>query len=494
MEKEGIVLMQGWEADRDEVPRTIAGLGAYTPNPKIALHAKKIKFKKVISEIQPSAVGLSVTTYKEFALLGEKVAEVNMTVPDAIIVVGGMYPTLFTPQTMSIPGLDIVVRGYGEQSWQTLTDELVILPHLEKNKRTSLLKKRLLGYPGIYFAKNKSLPEDLAMSPRLPLSKIRQPDYSISYPSVSSYFEGKREYSILELDSLKMGVDVLSGIGCDNSCAFCVIAGQRMNDSSNPIVEVRSAVAVVEEVETLVNLAGVNKLPVFLACPDSFARIDHLVEILDLLQARNLNDRISLTVDAKVRSFYQAINEHPEIIRSLKGRLWRVILGVESLDSSIQEYIGKSVSLDELATILQFSSDAEIIPTVQMLIGLPPDSDQTLQRSLEQLLLLRDSVPPFAVKFHRAVPFPGTIFYSDTVAAGLMNGYEHGTFSEFTVGEALIGTKLLSKEKVTYWIERFVTDFLNRDYLLGAAKDSREGLAFEMKRVAESSGFYDAGG
>ena len=120
--------------------------------------------------------------------------------------------------------------------------------------------------------------------------------------------------------------------------------------------------------------------------------------------------------------------------------------------------------------------------------GLSPDSPETLYRSLEQLLKVREAVPPFAVKFHRAVPFPGTIFYSDAVSGGLI-GKEHGKYlSELTVGEAIIGTRYLTQQGVTDWIGHFLREFLTPGYLLKSMEDKREGLAFEMKRVAQSSG------
>ncbi len=485
-ERPSIILTSTFLSEMNQPHRTTALLCAYTsPRCEVeGLDARKVDIYGEIERKQPIAVGVSVTTYGELFRLGQQINSIKKSSPSSIVIVGGRYPTLFEEQIFKeAPGVDILVKGYAEQSWYQLSQELGLLEHVEDQRRFGILQERLDGYPGIVF--NKGVPtKDSSFSPRSKLGQVRQPDYGRLEPGVRQYFEGHEASSLADLYHTRTGVDVLSGLGCEHNCAFCVNGAMKVVDGPK---ELRPPEDVVDEIATLVNLAEVPKLPVFLAFPNSFSAPEHLTSILNLVDQKGLTDSVAISVDSTVKSLYGTVKRNPAILKNLKDRIWRVILGVESLDPAIQHYIQKTPTPDETAQVLQDCYEMGIIPVVQILIGLPPESNETLENSLQQLLSIRDSVPPFAVNVHRAIPFPGTRYYSDAVQRELIDVENKDLLSDITVGKSIIGTSHLTRDEVTEWIKRYLHEFYSEDFLARVMQDPRKDLAAELIRQSNKS-------
>ena len=90
-------------------------------------------------------------------------------------------------------------------------------------------------------------------------------------------------------------------------------------------------------------------------------------------QIENLDIQALLGVDIRVHSLFSAISERPDLdlLKTLKGKLHKIILAPETFHPETQITIGKQTDPDELIAVLSFCEQTGALPMVQIILGFP---------------------------------------------------------------------------------------------------------------------------
>ena len=427
MLKEGIDVLVGSAASGFSVtnapPRTAALLAGYANKylPSQGVDGGQVDFVGLVEKEKPLVAAISVMAWEEMIRLPRLVGAIKTASPNTLVVVGGRYPTLFTSEVFrDAPGTDFVIRSYAEDSWPKLIEALSQSPGMDPNRQIVHLREYADAQPGVYHPKkNDSL---LTPSPYVPLLQVEQPDYSLLTPGVNTYLDPHRGENWNQLHQSKITLDVITHIGCYWDCAFCVNAAMRNVDGPNkPTVELRPPKQVIQELKTLIDIAGFPVLPMFLTGPNSFVDPAHLSEILKQIIASGLNERARFSMDTTAKHYLRAARMGHGLFDDLqKAGVWRIKIGLEHLDEGVQNYIQKKTSLEDIEELIHHMAEKGTTPEIEVVIGLPPESEETISTLQSGLLQLRDSCPPFSVNFHTATPYPGTQLHEDVIREGLM--------------------------------------------------------------------------
>lgn len=449
-------VMEGGDLAMKNPPRTALQLAASTSRglqPKV-LHANLIgpNWPERLAALQPVVTGINVGTWGEFVSLCMTVAEIKKNAPTSLVVVGGVYPSAYWKETLEIPGVDILGVGWGDLGWQEITQCIA------KEHKVATLS----GFQGLYMASEAHPDRVLPLKP-VPLARLAQPDYRANLVTLEEYVPPGDNLSTNDMIMYRFGPNVLSALGCDKDCAFCIQTLIHKNDNfGRSHVEQRPPKQVAQELATLIELTGITNMPIFLTSPDSLYDPEYLFALFDELSEQGING-ITFGIDAKVSSFIKAMDAYPDLVHRLKGKLHKIILGVESLHPETQNIVGKFTDPLDLIRVLHFCNEIDGLPMVQMIVGFPGDSNETLHESLNGLLFVRNSSPPFIVNVHRASPYPGTTMHMQAVAEGLIEA-DYLNLPTITAGEACMRTNYLTVDQVTRWVRIFVQSFYSDDY------------------------------
>jgi radical SAM superfamily enzyme YgiQ (UPF0313 family) len=444
----------------------------------VVLHAHRIgkDWADILPEYEAPLTGVSILTWNEWCRLPTIVADIKKKVPKTTIVVGGKYPTTYTKETLQIPGVDIVARGYADAAWSNITS------NFSEGRLINNLEKE-----GVYRA-GKTLPEkpNLTMSLPIPLKDLPQPAYGSLVPSIGSYINDDRYFDLQIFDEgteMLMGLpfspNVLSGLGCLWDCTFCMntLIKEQNNFGRKP-VELRPPGLIVEEIGILQQMTDLDEIPIFLMNPDSGYDPDHLVATVKEIEKQGI--QAILGIDIRVHSLFKAISERPdlEMEKTLKDKLHKIILAPESLHPGTQITIGKETNPDELIATLHFCEQIDALPMVQIIVGFPIDSDDTLQYTLNTLLEIRDQSPPFILNVHRATPFPGTTMFMEAKQMELIE--PEVNIPDLTAGDNIMKSQFLSVQELNNWRRRIVSEFYSREYYKRLMEDFRPLLRQEV--------------
>ncbi len=431
------------------------------------IDAGRVNLVEAVRKSQPLFTGLSVMLPGELLELDKITRQIRQAAPNTIIGVGGSPVTLQTAETFrSAPEIDLIFRGISDRSWRDF------LALLKSGIRRENIFQISDDYPGICRPSG-----DLTISPYLPLRMVNPPDYSRLSPGLSSYFHsGGTETSWFEMYKHKQMLDVLTHIGCYYGCVFCFNTQlqQLEEGTGRPKVEFRPPAQVADEIEEVVERLRFETIPVYLAGVNCFADPDNLEETVRILLERGLDRRVRMNCDSIVKHLLHADKKKPQLLElCCHAGLRYIKLGVEHLHHDMQKYIRKIVSPDEISQAVTRIWQAGIVPELEFVLGLPPETSETLQFFYETILRLKKELPPFIIQVHRAVPFAGTDLHDEVIESRLLGRDNHIPSKWF--GGACMPTRSLTAEEVSRGIWRIMSAFYSDGYL-----SSLEGIPGEQ--------------
>jgi radical SAM superfamily enzyme YgiQ (UPF0313 family) len=214
------------------------------------------------------------------------------------------------------------------------------------------------------------------------------------------YFDGTKRYPY---------IDVVSGRGCPYHCSFCLWP-QVMHGHQH---RARRPAAVVDEIEHDIGLCPeVLSGGEFFFEDDTFTvRRRYAHELCDEIEARGLALRFSVNArtDADV-----------DLLRHLKAAGCRMlVVGFESGDPGILERVRKGTTPAMGRRLARAARDLGLDVHGCFVLGLPGETRATLARTLAYALELDLTT----VQFSAAVPFPGTAYYRDCQARGVLRAH-----------------------------------------------------------------------
>ncbi len=259
--------------------------------------------------------------------------------------------------------------------------------------------------------------------------------------------------------------------GCPFRCTYCHIGGRK--------ARFRRIKDVISEMEALPQ--GVQ---VKLASADLFHNKKWIAEFCDTLLARQ--SPYAWETDARADS---CLDEG--LLRKAKeAGCEELAMGAESFDEGILEATNKKISLDVLYRSVDLMLKVGITPYLNMMIGHPLDSHETIGKTMEGILALPAEV---IVTVQIARPFAGTEMYNQFREMGLLK--RELTFRDFVVSrtDAICPTRYLTREEVNEWFERINLSCavwnhksrLKKSGLTGIGSYSIGSYAQKVKRVWE---------
>jgi len=367
-------------------------------------------------------VGITVMTFSLIDAMDTAMA-IKAARPDTVVVAGGPHPHLFPEETLALGPFNAVFRGEGEEGFRKLVEGW---PDTVKHPPPGLWwKDGPKGEPATApFIEN---PDRLAM-PARELSRLS------AYHSVLS---GKRPITTM-----------MSSRGCPHRCVFC--DRPHLGKKFRPM----SAEAVADEMEACVK-AGIREIVFY---DDTFTASPQRVRALaELLLERDI--KIEWDIRARVSDLGE---EDYALCR--KAGLARVHFGVESGDPQILKSLKKGITVDQARHAFASAHKAGLETLAYFMTGLPGETRETLDRTLE----LAKELDPDYVHFSVLIPFPGTPIYQTGLEKGII---EKDVWKEFACSPSTdfvppVWEEELSSEEILSALSRMYRSFYRQPRVL----------------------------
>jgi hypothetical protein len=362
---------------RDAWTRALEG----QPSPPVAR-----LLDQLVEDIRPAgadAVGLSMETGGDFLLalcLAQQIHQ-RFSIPTLI---GGRGVQLPEPLLRSCPAA-VVVHDEGE---------IPLLLCLD-----ALLHQRDLGaVPSVAYARDGEVHSTQAMIHDLDV----RPTFDLSGAPLTGY-RGR-----LEVEGSGPVVPYQYSIGCPFSCGFC-------NATSRRVYRLRSPHRIVEDLEHVVHRYGVRRFHMLSHLLNADTR--HLAELIGRLEAADLG------------IYWSDCCRPAGIDADTLRRLRRVgasilVWGVDCGSERLSRIMRKGVNHDEALHILAASHRAGIHNFVNIIVGMPHETE----RDVEETLRFIDRAKPYVHKFET----PTYLFHPESLLArnperyGLLPGSDGG--------------------------------------------------------------------
>ncbi len=317
-----------------------------------------------IGRVNPKLVGFTAYTVqiKSAAFIAKKIKE---RFPNMPVCAGGVHATVTPKETLEEFGsFDFAVCGEAE----------LILPKI----LASIDRETPLSdVPGVVTRENKEFSQQAIESlddlPFPAWEDFDLSDYQGCYPHRTN----------LELP-------MTTSRGCPYSCVFCVRAfGKRRR--------CRSVQSVLREIERNIEEFGCESI----CFVDETFMFDlkWCNELFEQMIARGLNKKVTWSCSTRVN------NVSPELFKLMrKAGCYYVFFGLESGDDRILQTIKKRITVAQIKKAIQWAKQAKLICVGSFIIGLPGETEETVNRNIE----LAQELDLYSITFPIAVPFPRT--------------------------------------------------------------------------------------
>ena len=249
-------------------------------------------------------------------------------------------------------------------------------------------------------------------------------------------------------------------LGCPYRCSFCCIqapfkAGEGMMGLRAEANSYRfwTPERVVEEIDLLVGRYGVRNIK--FADEMFVLNQRHVTGICDLLIERGY--------DLNIWAYARVDTVKDNMLDRLKraGFNW-LALGIEAADDRVLTDVDKRYALDEVHDTVRRIKDAGISIIGNYIFGLPEDTHETMQRTLDLALDLNCE---FA-NFYSAMAYPGSPLYEEAVRRGWRLPDTWSGYSQHAVDTLPLPTRHIPAGEVLRFRDRaFDTYFRHEPYL-----------------------------
>jgi radical SAM superfamily enzyme YgiQ (UPF0313 family) len=312
-------------------------------------------------------LGITVLTGAPILDALEITRAVKLRRPELPVVWGGWHPSLFPEQTLTEAGIDALVVGQGEDAFAEIVGRLADGATLD-------------GIAGCLVA-------GAAPGPFRPLRDINEfPAHDYGLIPVERYFGAKGQRQL----------DYISSQGCRFRCTFC----------ADPFVYKRGwyglePARVGEELERHWRRYGVED--VNFQDETFFTTPKRVAAIADEFLRRGTGFTWTATMRAD-----QAHRLDEEIL-ALCGRsgLRRVMIGVESGSPEMLKRIQKDITVEQVYDSAEKCARHGVAVLFNLIVGLPGETAETLEETLEVGKRLRALSPSFELAIFYYKPYPG---------------------------------------------------------------------------------------
>lgn len=330
-----------------------------------------------IRKLSPDVVGIQAITFSivDAYDTARLVKRIDSSIP---VVMGGPHVNLFPEETLSLPEVDYLLLGEGENN---------INPFLDAIER----KRDLFSVPGVVYGDSEEI---IRYGPPNPL--IEDMD---SLPMPARRLLNNELYSSV-LGKGKRQTTIMSSRGCPAKCIFCdrPHLGKKFR--------YRSAENVVSEMQSCVERFNIDE---FFFYDDTFN-----------INRERVFDICKAIIERKLKTFWdiraRISNVDREMLAALReAGCGRIHLGIESGNKKVLKILKKGVDLDKARDVFRWCREEGIESLAYFMIGSPGEGRKEIQDTINYALSIDCDYIHVAV----TTPFPGTELYRMGLDTGL---------------------------------------------------------------------------
>lgn len=389
-----------------------------------ALQLTKEEVLTQVKQFKPDLIGFTVTTL----MIHQNVDWINYIKENTNIpvIVGGVHVGLYPLETMHHKAIDYAYIGDSEINLPKFLDAF------EKGKSMKNILSIVYRDNGkVIMNKVGPVIEDLDKTPFVPRHLLPNEKY----------------YSIISQRRNFTGL--MSSRGCPFRCIYCEQGSKKFR--------YRSAENVVEEFVECAEKYNVREIDIF---DSSFTTIkSRVLDICKKLKERNLD------IEWSARSRVDCVNR--EMLKAMhEAGCKRIYYGIESGNPKILEIVKKETNLAKIKYTLDLTKKAGIDTFGYFMIGLPGDTEETINQTIK----FAKSLNLDYAQFNRTRPLPGTELYNM-----LLKEINYDYWSKYTMDEHSVGavpprpcTKLTEEEVTKYTKKAYLSYYFRPKYIMKA--------------------------
>jgi radical SAM superfamily enzyme YgiQ (UPF0313 family) len=330
-----------------------------------------------LEECEPDLVGVSVLTFNILDAL-RSARLVKAADPATKVCFGGMHVGLYPRETLELPEVDYVVHGEGERPFAWLVEAL----------QAGASSEQLAGIPGIGWKEDG----ESHLNP----ARDQIPDLD-ELPFPARHLIDLEKYSHI-LATGNVFSTIQSSRGCAFGCTFCDIRRTKFR--------ARTPENVLEEIRSLVD-QGVDDL--FFVDDTITIQKERVHEICRLIMESGLklHFKISARVDTITRELLDDLR---------KAGCYRIHYGVETATPRLLKYMDKGITVEQVERAFQLTKAAGIETLAYMMIGIPTETYQEMQDTVDFAVALQPDYAQFSI----CTPYPKTELYLRLVREGVI--------------------------------------------------------------------------
>jgi len=369
-----------------------------------------------IEKYEPLLVGLTTFTTKMTAA-GKTVRLVKERMPHVKTMIGGHHASAIPERTIREETVDFVIQGEG------------YFPTIELLKR---LKEERddFNIPGVWYKKNNRFVENGRAKGITNLDDL--PFAAWDLLPMGKYRAHHWQAWDYNLDT-KGFAFIYTSLGCPFSCDYCSV--NVVYGKYSP--RYRSPENVVKEIELLVNKYKVKHIEII---DDTFTVNQKRVEkICDEIISHNLGDKINMWCFSRT----DLVDSNLMTKMKKAGINW-VFMGFESGSDAVLQGVNKKQTIEQIKKATAVVHEAGIHIGGNYVFGLPEDTHETMQATLDLAKLLNTE---YANLFLH-MPYPGTRFYDLALEKGYALPEKWGQYGFFAPDALPMRNERLTSEDI----------------------------------------------
>lgn len=360
----------------------------------------------------------------------------------------GTHVTPIPGRTMeAFPSLDFVLRGEPELTLRELIDSLEGR-QLEDVQLVKLFRDTDPGWRPLPASEARER-EDLSHVKGLVWRRNGEVTFNVDRPFIAN-LDGLPlpRHDMLPLETYRIPMlkgpysFIVTSRGCTGGCRFCI-----KHVSYQYSIRLRSPENIMAEIEMLFDL-GVRNIHMY---ADSFTvSRDQVMGLCRLIIESGI--KIKWTCNSRV----DYVDE--EMLQTMaRAGCWTISWGIESGNEQILRRVRKGTDPQKVARALAWSKRAGIRNWGYFIIGLPGETEETIQETIA----FSKKLPLDLALFHIAAPHPGTPFFFEVVEN---NWFRPGTqWEEVDMDRStVLDYPGLPAERLEYWQRRAFREWAMR--------------------------------
>lgn len=373
----------------------------------------------------------------------------------AKVAIGGLHPSALPKRTLQDEDADFVIEGEGPLTLKGLLEALRSgegyssipgLWYFEDNEVRQTHKAALI--------KDLDTVLPVAAWDLLPMEKYRAHNWHC--------FDGID-------DRMPYGA-IYTSLGCPFSCVFCCINAP----FGKPGIRYRSPSVVMDEIKALVEKYGVSNIKI----------VDELFILNEkhymAIAERIIKSGYKLNIWAYARVDTIDFGKLDTLKKA--GINW-LGLGIESANASVRDGANKQMRKNDIKEVVRRIQDSGIRVGANYIFGLPDDTLETMQETLDMAMELNTEW----ANFYCAMAYPGSKLYETAVREGyelpeVWHGYSQLSYETHPLPTG----KLSAKEVLKFRDEAFHRYFESRQYLKMVEEKFGANVAGHVRKMTST--------